>query len=156
MPIDPDNTVVKLCAAGISAEMAGRRDDAAKLYQDAWNAKTNNYEACIASHYVARLQRTPEQSLRWNAEALRFAELATDAGLQEFFPSLYLNLAKSHEDLNNFTEATRFYSLAESASGELSDGEYAETVRRGVRRGLERVKNATGALAILPQVHPQE
>ncbi|HEY2821679.1 MAG TPA: hypothetical protein VGJ06_11615 [Candidatus Acidoferrum sp.] len=141
MSIDPDNPVMKLCAAGISAEMAGLRDEASKLYQEAWDAKTNDYEACIASHYLARLQKTPEESLHWNAEALRFAKLAADAGLQEFFPSLYLNLGKSHEDLNNFTEARRFYSLAERASGVLSDGEYAETVRRGIRRGLERVKS---------------
>jgi hypothetical protein len=156
MPIDPNNLVVKLCAAGIGAEMAGRRDEAAELYQDAWNAKANDYEACIAAHYLARLQKTPEESQHWNSEALRFAELAKDAGLQEFFPSLYLNLGKSHEDLKNFAEAAKFYSLAESAASALADGEYADTVRRGVRRGLERLKSATDAPAISPQAQLQD
>jgi hypothetical protein len=155
MQIDPDNQVVKLCAAGIGAEMAGRRDEASKLYRNAWDAKTNDFEACIAAHYLARLQKTPEESLYWNAEALRFAHLATDAGLHEFFPSLYLNLGKSHEDLNDFTEAAKFYALAESASAVLPEGEYAETVRRGVRRGLERVKNAKTTVNS-PQAQLQE
>jgi hypothetical protein len=140
--MDPNNPVVKLCAAGISAEMAGRHDEAAKLYQDAWNARTGNYEACIASHYLARLQPSPVDALHWNSEALRFAELASETVPCDFFPSLYLNIGKSHEDLGNFVEAKKFYSMAESASAALPDGEYAGTVKRGIRRGLERVTSA--------------
>lgn len=143
MAIDPENPVVKLCAAGIGAEMAGRRDEAAKLYQGAWDARTSDFEACIAAHYVARVQTTPEAALHWNSEALRFTETANDATLREFLPSLYLNLGKSHEDLGNFRDAKNFYLLAENQVGVLPAGEYAETVRRGIQRGLERVTSAT-------------
>lgn len=137
--MDPNNPVVKLCAAGISAEMAGRRDEAARLYQDAWDARTNDYESCIATHYVARLQSTPEETLHWNAEALRFAEAANGDELRHFFPSLYLNLGKSHEDLKNFTEAKKFYLLAAKLVSVLPEGGYAETVKGGIRAGLERI-----------------
>ena len=140
--MDPNNPVVKLCAAGIGEEMAGRRDEAAKLYHEAWDARTSDYEACIAAHYVARLQATPHDALRWNSEALRFALTATGEDLRGFFPSLYLNVGKSHEDLGNFAEAGKFYLLAQGESGALLEGAYAETVRRGVRRGLERVARA--------------
>ena len=143
MGIDPENPVVKLCAAGIAAEMAGRRDGAAKLYQSAWDARTNEFEACIAAHYVARLQTTPEAALHWNSEALRFAEAANDGTLHEFLPSLYLNLGKSHEDLGNFADANKFYLRAENQVGVLPAREYAETVRRGIQRGIERVTIAT-------------
>lgn len=142
MGIDPENPIVKLCAAGIGAEMAGRRDEAAKLYQNAWDARTSDFEACIAAHYVARHQSTPYDALHWNSEALRFAEVANDATLQEFLPSLYLNLGKSHEDLGNFADAKKFYLLAENHVGVLPVGEYAETVRRGIQRGLDRVISA--------------
>jgi hypothetical protein len=151
--MDPNNPVVKLCAAGIGAEMAGRRDEAAKLYQDAWNAKTNDFEACIAAHYVARLQTTPQDVLHWNSEALRLAESANDAEVTQFLPSLYLNLGKSHEDLGNFTDAKRFYLLAEKEAGILPDGDYTETVKRGIRGGLERI--ASGAESAAVQ-HAQE
>ena len=106
--MDPNNPVVKLCAAGISEEMAGRRGEAAKLYLDTWSSRTSDYEACIAAHYVARLQSTPEDVLRWNSEALRFAESANDSELRGFFPSLYLNLGKSYEDLKNLADAKKF------------------------------------------------
>jgi hypothetical protein len=139
--MDPNNPVVKLCAAGIAEEMAGHRDEAAKLYQDAWASRTSDYEACIAAHYVARLQSTPLDVLRWNSEALRFAEAANESELSQFFPSLYLNLGKSHEDLRNLAEARTFYLMAEQAAVVLPDGEYAATVKRGIRAGLERVAN---------------
>jgi tetratricopeptide (TPR) repeat protein len=137
--MDANNPVVKLCAAGIGEEMAGRRDEAAKLYRDAWDARTNDYEACIAAHYVARLQSTPHDVLHWNSEALRFALSAGESELSQFFPSLYLNLGKSYEDLKNLADAKRFYLLAEEAAGVLSDGEYAATVKRGIRNALDRV-----------------
>ena len=147
MGVDPNNPVVKLCAEGNGAEMAGRRDEAAKLYRDAWATRTSDYEACIAAHYVARVQATPENALHWNSEALRFAEATNDASLQEFFPSLYLNLGKSHEDLGNFADARKFYLLAESVVSALPDGQYAEVVKRGIRGGLDRVTSANGGEA---------
>jgi hypothetical protein len=137
--MDPNNPVVKLCAAGISEEMAGRRDEAAKLYQHAWDSRTSDYDACVAAHYVARLQVTPADALHWNSEALRFAQSANDSELRGFVPSLCLNLGKSHEDLKNLADARRFYLLAEEAAGVLPDGEYAATVKRGIRNGLKRV-----------------
>jgi hypothetical protein len=143
--MDPNNSVVKLCALGIGEELTGNRKEAAKLYQQAWDSRTNDEEACIAAHYVARLQSTPAEALHWNSEALRFAQRATGESTREFFPSLYLNLGKSHEDLGNFARARKFYSLAGKESGVLPSGDYADTVRRGAQRGLKRVKRTRNA-----------
>jgi hypothetical protein len=38
MEIDPNNSVVRLCAEGIAAEMQGRWDEATRLYREAWEA----------------------------------------------------------------------------------------------------------------------
>ncbi|RGC68468.1 hypothetical protein C5N14_13190 [Micromonospora sp. MW-13] len=35
--------------------------------------RTDDYDACVAAHYLARQQDDPEEILRWNQEALRHA-----------------------------------------------------------------------------------
>lgn len=57
--IDPDNAVVKLCAQGMQAEGAGRRGDARALFEQAWEIAGDDYERCIAAHYLARHQDGP-------------------------------------------------------------------------------------------------
>lgn len=72
----------------------------------------DDYEFCIAAHYVARFQETPEEKLRWNLEALNRAEAGSDDRVNELYPSLYLNLGQSYELLGNQEEAGRYYDLA--------------------------------------------
>jgi hypothetical protein len=57
--VDTDNLVVRLCIQGARAEFEGRLDDARSLFWQAWNAARDDYEACIAAHYVARFQQNP-------------------------------------------------------------------------------------------------
>jgi tetratricopeptide (TPR) repeat protein len=139
MEIDPDNPVVKLCSEGIKAEMAGNIEDALNLYMQAWDARKNDYDACIVSHYVARLQETPQDILRWNQESLNYADAVGDERVQTFYPSLYLNMGKSHEDLGNKDEARKYYQLAEGALHVLPEGGYACMVKHGVAEGLKRI-----------------
>jgi hypothetical protein len=49
MEIDPNNPVVKLCAEGIAEEIAGRAGEAAKLYEQACEIRSDDYEACIGA-----------------------------------------------------------------------------------------------------------
>lgn len=86
MEIDPNNPVVRLCAAGVAAEMQGRLDEATRLYREAWEARQDDYEACIVSHYLARVQRTPNEALAWNQESLRYADAVNDERVAPFFP----------------------------------------------------------------------
>jgi tetratricopeptide (TPR) repeat protein len=110
--IDPDNPVIRLCLAGSQAEFEHRLDDAQRLYQQAWTIATDDYEACIAAHYVARYQTIPEETLRWNQIALDRAEAAGTDRVGEFFPSLYLNLGHSYEILGQHIEAQQYYDRA--------------------------------------------
>ena len=112
MKIDIDNPVVKLCVEGTQAEFQGLIDQARSLYQQAWNAAQDNYEACIAAHYVARHQENPRERLHWNQIALEKADAVEDDRVQDFYPSLFLNMGHSHELLGNITEAKRYYDLA--------------------------------------------
>ena len=110
--MDPTNPVLQLCIQGTEAEYQHRPDDARALYQQAWNSATDDYEACIAAHYVARFQDTPEETFRWNQEALNRADAVNDERVKAFYPSLYVNMGKSYEELGKVEEAKRFYALA--------------------------------------------
>lgn len=110
--MDSDNPVVNLCGKGTRAEFEGRKNDACELYLQAWNAARDEYEACIAAHYVARCQVSPIEILRWNRLALEHAEAVTDGRVKDFYPSLYLNMGRSYELLGDQNEAKKYYDLA--------------------------------------------
>lgn len=136
--MDPNNPVVKLCVEGMRAESEGLYDDARLLFEQAWEASTNDFEACIAAHYVARHQPDPQATFWWNHEALRRAEAANDDRVFEFYPSLYLNLGHSYELLGDPVEACHHYTLAANQLDNLAPGPYADMVRSGVTRGQNR------------------
>jgi hypothetical protein len=136
--IDPNNAVVKLCAEGIAAEMGGRTAEASQLYERAWKECTGAYERCITAHYMARIQATPQEALHWNQEALRYAGEVYGEKVLSFYPSLYLNLGKSHEDVGDKTEARHFYQLAADGAAGLPEAKLTDMVRRGATEGLKR------------------
>jgi tetratricopeptide (TPR) repeat protein len=107
----PPNLTIKLCIEGIRAEFEGRVSDARILYLQAWEASRDDF-ACVAAHYVARYQEEPEEMLRWNQEALNRAKAVKDSRVQDFYPSLYLNLGHSYEMLGRQAEAQKYYKLA--------------------------------------------
>jgi tetratricopeptide (TPR) repeat protein len=137
--MDPANPIVKLCVEGMRAETEGRIDEARLLFIQAWEESKNDYDACIAAHYVARHQKTPEEILRWNQESLDRADALNDERVQDFYPSLYLNLGKAHEDLGNREMARKYYELAAARMNGLPAGRYGDVVRDGIKRGLQRV-----------------
>jgi len=140
MPIDPDNPVVRLCADGMSAEAQEHAEEAKALYEQAWEIAADDYERCIAAHYLARHQDGPEQTLRWNEVCLRYADLVGDERVTGFYPSLYLNIAHSHEQLGDRQRAEECYHAAEAHLSALPEGPYGDMVRDGVARGLERLR----------------
>jgi tetratricopeptide (TPR) repeat protein len=127
--LDPDNPIVKLCMAGMRAEGEGRLHEARDLFAQAWAARRDDFEACIAAHYVARHQDSPEDALRWNEEALQRAEAVGDKRVQGFFASLYLNLGHAHEALGHTAEAGRFYDLAAAGLDQVPGGRLGDMVR---------------------------
>jgi hypothetical protein len=110
--MDLNNPVIQLCMEGSRAEFEHRIEDVRVHYQQAWEACTDDYEACIAAHYVARFQASPEESLHWNQLALEHANAVIDERVKNFYPSLYLNLGQAYENLGNQAEAQRYYNLA--------------------------------------------
>jgi hypothetical protein len=110
--VNLDNRVVRACMAGVNAEFERRLDDARRLYAEAWDLAADDYERCIASHYVAHLEDDPAKALRWNLLALESAERADQSLVTEFLPSLYVNLGHSCELTGQEELATRYYGAA--------------------------------------------
>ncbi len=140
MQFDPDNKVVKLCAEGMSMEGAGKKAEASRLFLQALADATDDFEKFTAAHYVARHQQSLVEKLAWDVKALNFALKMDSESMRGFYPSLYLNIAKGHEDLGDYREAEKYYRLAGSYLEFLGESGYGAMIRRGIGEGTERVK----------------
>lgn len=136
--MDPNNPIVRLCVQGIELEGSGRFDDAAQLFLNAWSQSTDDFERCIAAHYVARHQKNRVDTLLWNQRSLNHANAVFDDRVGGFYPSLYLNMGRAHEDLGNREDAERFYAMAASVLDSLPEGRYGNGVRDAVEKALLR------------------
>src|ERR1700744_527366 len=109
MLIDPENHINKLCAQGMQFEGEGKSEEAAIIFQQAWEDAENNLEKFIAAHYVARHQNSIAEKLIWDETALNLALKIDDEEVKGAYPSLYLNIAKGYEDLQVFAKANENY-----------------------------------------------
>ncbi|HEX5152353.1 MAG TPA: tetratricopeptide repeat protein [Parafilimonas sp.] len=138
MHFDPDNTIVQLCARGMELE-ATQPEEAKVLFMQAWSASTRDLEKCIAAHYLARRQPSAEEKLHWHKIALEFALQINDSHIQLYYPSLYLNIAKCYEDMNDHDNAIINYRNALSYENNLPADGYGQMIRSGIRNGIKRV-----------------
>ncbi|HET9425736.1 MAG TPA: hypothetical protein VFO55_10225 [Gemmatimonadaceae bacterium] len=136
--IDPENPVVALCAEGMAME--GTPEEAKRLFEQAWAARADDYDAAIAAHFLARHQDTAEETRRWNAIAVRHAEAVTDGRATELLASLYLNLADSHLVAGDAAAAQDAARLAASHLDALPPGGYRDFVSRGIQGLGERLQ----------------
>lgn len=111
--MDLANRVIHLCSAGTWAEYERRLEDAQGYYWQAWQAAADDFEDCVAAHYVARFQADPVERLRWNQVALDRAEAVRDERAVSFFPSLYLSLGRAFELAGEADRAQEYYSAVE-------------------------------------------
>ena len=135
--IDPTNPVVALCAAGMAAE--GTPAEARRLFEQAWAARRDDYDAAIAAHFLARHQSTAEETLRWNTRAVRHAEADADGRATQLLASLYLNLGDAQANVGDVEAAAASAQLAADHLAAVPHGGYRELVALGVRRLAARV-----------------
>ena len=140
MAIDSNNAVVALCAAGMAIE--GDGPAARRLFQQAWEARSDDYDASIAAHFLARHQTTIEDRLTWNIRAARHAEAAGDDRARELKASLYLNLADAYLAVGNSREARAIAARASESLDELPVDGYREFVKRGIDGLLRRLEES--------------
>lgn len=139
MLFDPENKVVKLCAQGMNLEGEGKPEEAAKIFYQAWDAATDDFEKFTAAHYVARHQNSAADKLLWDETALNSALTLDDDSIKGILPSLYLNVAKCHEDIGDFENALKNYESANSFAVFLPVDGYGKMIRLGIESGIKRV-----------------
>ena len=121
MEFNPNNNVIKLCIEAMGMEEKGKPEEASKLFLQAWNEATNDFEKFTAAYYVARHQKNTSDKLRWLETALQFALKVNNDSVKGAFPSLYSNIAKCYEELNDPGNAKKNYELANSFKSNPSD-----------------------------------
>lgn len=140
MEFDQNNHVIKLCAQGMDLEGKGKPEEAGKLFLQAWNEATNDFEKFTSAHYVARHQTSISDKLHWDKKALNHALQIDDQTVKSTLPSLYLNIGKGYEDLNDLRNAESNYEMALSFTNFLPDNPYGNMIKAGIINGLDRVR----------------
>ena len=139
MQFDPNNKVIQRCAQGMEMEVKQKPDEAKVLFLQAWSEASTNLEKFTAAHYVARHQASVQEKLNWDKTALSFALKINDEGMKANYPSLYLNIAKCYEDLEDFDKARKNYRLALSYVEQLPGNSYGQMIRSGIENGIKRL-----------------
>ncbi|HET6992946.1 MAG TPA: NAD(+)--rifampin ADP-ribosyltransferase [Bacteroidia bacterium] len=121
MEFNPNNNVVKLCVQGLDMEGKGKPEEANRIFLQAWNEATNDFEKFTAAHFVARHQKDVRDKLKWLETALQFALKINNDNVKGAFPSLYLNIAKCYEDLSDLDNAKKNHESAILFADKLSD-----------------------------------
>ena len=121
MEFNPNNHVIKLCIEAMGMEEKGNPEEPSRLFLQAWNEATNDFEKFTAAYYVARYQKNTSDKLKWLETALQFALKVNNDSVKGAFPSLYSNIAKCYEDLNDHDNAKKNYELANSFRNNPSD-----------------------------------
>ena len=121
MEFNPNNPIVKLCLHGMSMEEKGEPEEAGKIFLQAFNESSDDFEKFITSHYVARHQQNVSDQLHWLQATLQYALKVNDETVTSAFPSLYFKIAKCYEELGDIENAKKNYELATSFKDKPSD-----------------------------------
>jgi hypothetical protein len=136
MEFNPNNPIIKRCLEGMSMEENGKPEEAGKLFLQAWNEATNDFEKFLAAHYVARHQKNVSDKLKWLETALQFALKTNNGSVKGAFPSLYSNIAKCYEELNDSDNAKKNNELATASKNNISDnGPFYHGTRADLQAG---------------------
>jgi rifampin ADP-ribosylating transferase len=121
MEFDPSNKVIQLCVQGIHMEEKGKPEEASRIFLQAWNESRSDFEKFTAAYFVARHQKDVHHKLKWLETTLKFALKINNDNVKSAFPSLYSNIAKCYEDLNDLDNAKKNHELAISLASIVSD-----------------------------------
>jgi hypothetical protein len=121
MEFNPANKVIRLCIQGMEMEGKSEPEAASRIFVQAWNEATDDFEKFTAAYYVARQQKNVRDKLKWLEISLQFALRINDASVKAAFPSLYSNIAKCYEDLRDTDNAKKNHELANSFTDNPSD-----------------------------------
>ncbi len=100
----------------VQLALCGDHERATAALGELWRSLPldDDFHRCVVAHYLADLQTDPNAELRWDERALDAALRSSPDAFngripevthESFLPSLYLNLAASHERIGQFEAA---------------------------------------------------
>lgn len=121
MEFSPANPIVKLCIQGMAMEDNGQPGEAKKLFLQAWDDATTDFEKFTAAYYVARHQNTTTDKLNWLETTLSLALQINDDSVYAAIPSLYKKIAECYDELNDAVNSKKNYDSANALKDKISD-----------------------------------
>lgn len=118
---DPNNAIIKLCMRGMSLEASGNNEEAATMFQQAWQDAAEDYERFISAYHLARVQKTITDKVKWMKTSLQCAQNINDENVKSAYPTLYLSIASCYEELGDSDKAKEYYELSKACKGAPSD-----------------------------------
>lgn len=102
-------------------EDAGKPEEASKIFLQAWNEATNDFEKYLAAYYVARHQNNVADKLHWLQTTLQYALKVNNDAVKGAFPSLYAGIVECYEELGDHDNAKKNKELATTFKDNPSD-----------------------------------
>jgi tetratricopeptide (TPR) repeat protein len=118
---DPRNPIIQLCMKGMALEESGNLDDAMDVFLKAWDQTSDDYERFIVAYHLGIRQKSVDDKLKWMEKSLGFALKINDENVRSAYPTLYLNIAKCYEELNDTENARKNFELSHSYQGKPTD-----------------------------------
>jgi hypothetical protein len=114
MEFNPSNHIIQLCIKGMDLETKDKPEEARLVFMQAWNEAAEDLEKFLAAYYVSRHQENVADKLQWLRTALHLALKINDDSVKGAYASLYRNIAKCYEELNDHDSAKKNEALADS------------------------------------------
>ena len=140
-----NQSIMSRIEAAVSLQVQGDRDASRSRLEELWDEPALREDSlcrCILAHYLADLQEDPREELKCDMLALAAADALTDRevtsrypgfSLNEFYPSLHLNLAEDYRRLGDMPSARRApSSRAQKSVDVLPSGGYGAMIRGGI------------------------
>lgn len=136
MEFTPGNPIVKYCIQGMALEEKGEIDEAGKLFKQAWDDATNDFERFIVAYHVARLQKDVQDKLKWFEKSLALALKINDNTVNSAYHLLYSNIANCYKSLNDVDNEKKNHDLAMSFKDKVFDaGPFFHGTRADLKTG---------------------
>ncbi|MBX2904657.1 MAG: NAD(+)--rifampin ADP-ribosyltransferase [Taibaiella sp.] len=140
MEFNPQSKSTRLLLQGMAKEGNAGDGEVADIYRQAWDAAANDLEKFIVAQYIARIERSVPDRLKWYETAVQLGQRVDSVATRSAFPSLYGRIADCYDELGDEANAQKYRSLSETYSGDPADpGPFYHGTRADLKVGDELV-----------------
>lgn len=121
MQFSPLNPIVKLCLQGMELEAKKETEAAGRIFIQAWDESTNDFEQFLAAYYIARQQKDNADKLKWLETGLALALKINDDSVHGAIATLYVQIADCYKVMGDTDKAKKMLELSQVINTHISD-----------------------------------